>query len=453
MDEVILGIPEVIEIFEDFESGLPGAPAWSYYSSTSQGRIDVNEVASNWVLRMDDTTYDSVYTLNEAILHFNYTDMNSATLTLDHWNKNDENSGIPDSFEDHYNGDGIAVSVDNYNWVKVTNLTGSFTAQTFDLTDEIATAAGGGAVSDVYIKFQQFDNMYVDPTGAGGDGREFDNIHVVLTRPGEPDPEMNCVIGTGATYTYYPSPDHFTRVDLGLHLPSDFAEDEHFSFFKPAGWPSLVSVHHTYNNAWPWTDSIDVPGNLTSASNIFELYDDDYDPSTLAPWTPTLPHAPTLEGGIVNYMGAFYDSYIEPNYLTSSYDDIVPFIRNLSDNEFEDITDEGELWEVLFDNPPSSGYWSVHSVTAYQGAPSEDSDPEVTGVCGGIALHYRNAIALFMEVIRENYPEGRIMAHEIVNTDVDIDDCSNHCIMNPQNPNASFCDDCLKKMRENNSNW
>jgi hypothetical protein len=165
---------------QDFESGLPGLnDGWEYYSSTGQGRI---QVTGDNRLRMDDTTGDGTYTLNEAILHVDLTGKTDVTLTLDHWSLNDENTSILDSFTGHYKGDGIALSVDGVNWIKVTDLTGSFTQESFALDSiiELAkTAAGSDDVSDVRIKFQQYDNYPV--VFGGGDGREFDNIKITAT--------------------------------------------------------------------------------------------------------------------------------------------------------------------------------------------------------------------------------------------------------------------------------
>jgi hypothetical protein len=97
-------------------------------------------------------------------------------LTLDHTNLGDENDALPASFTGSYKGDGIALSVDGINWITITSLTTSFTGQSFSLDSFIAqamAAAGSTDVSDVQIKFQQYDN---DPASA--DGREFDNIQI-----------------------------------------------------------------------------------------------------------------------------------------------------------------------------------------------------------------------------------------------------------------------------------
>jgi hypothetical protein len=157
---------------QDFSAGQPGSSGgWEYYSD-NEGRIAV--VSGR--LRMDDTVGNATYSLNEAILHLNLTGKTNVTLTLDHWSVVDETNTLPDSFVGHYKGDGISLSVDGINWVKVTDLTVNFTNQSFNLDavlQQAKIAAGSSDVSNVRIKFQQYDN-YPAPS----DGREFDNIWV-----------------------------------------------------------------------------------------------------------------------------------------------------------------------------------------------------------------------------------------------------------------------------------
>jgi hypothetical protein len=165
-------IPQSLPYTQNFDAGLPTAvQGWEYYSD-NEGRIQV--VSGR--LRMDDSVSGSLSSLNEAILHLDLTGMNNVTLTLDHYNLSDESHAPPLNFTGHYKGDGIALSVDGINWVRITNLDASFTNQSYALDSIIAEAkavAGITDVSDVRIKFQQYDD-YPSPT----DGREFDNISV-----------------------------------------------------------------------------------------------------------------------------------------------------------------------------------------------------------------------------------------------------------------------------------
>ena len=125
---------------------------------------------------MDDTVGDTTSSLNEAILHVNLTGKTNVQLVLDHWSLGDENTALASSFTGHYNGDGIALSVDGVHWVKVADLTGNFVGQSFSLDSllvQAQTAAGSTDLSNVRIKFQQYDD-----TPAPDDGREFDNIQI-----------------------------------------------------------------------------------------------------------------------------------------------------------------------------------------------------------------------------------------------------------------------------------
>jgi hypothetical protein len=201
---------------QNFDAGKPtGSEGWEYYSD-NEGRIAV--VGGR--LRMDDNLGNATYSVNEAILHVNLTGKTNVTLTLDHWSLVDESSTLPSSYVGHYKGDGISLSVDGTNWVKVTDLTSSFTNWSFNL-DAVLTqakaAAGSSDVSDVRIKFQQYDN-WPAPT----DGREFDNISVTVAAP-----EMD-VLGNGQEIvdgdTTPSAVDHtnFGNVDVGDSLTRTF---------------------------------------------------------------------------------------------------------------------------------------------------------------------------------------------------------------------------------------
>ena len=172
-------VAQAVPYIQDFSLGKPtGSQGWEYYSN-NEGRIEV--VGGR--LRLDDSLNDQTLSLNEAILHLNLTGQSNVVLELDHWNIVDENQPLPSSFVGHYKGDGISLSVDGQNWVKVTDLTGSFLGGTFNLDtflEQAKLAAGSSDLSDVRIKFQQYDNL--SATGPNWtDGREFDNIRVTAS--------------------------------------------------------------------------------------------------------------------------------------------------------------------------------------------------------------------------------------------------------------------------------
>jgi hypothetical protein len=165
-------VAQAVPYTQDFSLGKPGiGQGWEYYTDT-EGRIEV--VSGR--LRMDDIAGNTTYGANEAILHVDLTGRTGVTLTLDHVSLSDENHALPSSFVGQYKGDGIVLSVDGQHWIKVTDLTTSFTNGSFGLdtiVQQAMTAAGSTNVSDVRIKFQQYDNF-----PAISDGREFDNIRI-----------------------------------------------------------------------------------------------------------------------------------------------------------------------------------------------------------------------------------------------------------------------------------
>ncbi|MBN2313515.1 MAG: choice-of-anchor D domain-containing protein [Sedimentisphaerales bacterium] len=168
-----------VQTFDDEKPGID--EGWEYYSD-NEGRIEVIE---GW-MRMDDSVNNVAYSQNEAIFHIDLTNKTDAILTLDHRCLGDESTSLPDSFEGHCSGDGIALSVDGWHWIKVTDLSDDFTGQSFNLgpmIQQALAAAGSSDLSNVCIKFQQYSNDS-DAT----EGREFDNI--IITTPAVPEIEI-----------------------------------------------------------------------------------------------------------------------------------------------------------------------------------------------------------------------------------------------------------------------
>jgi len=178
---VIPPTPRDVPWHEPFEEGLPDeAAGWEYYS-TNEGRITVVDGQ----MRMDDSTSNKIYSLNEAIAHLDLRGLDNLQLQFDHCNHRDErNEYRQDQFTGHVNADLIAISVDGIHWVKLTDLDGSFTGRTLSLDAALSlaeTAANSSDRSDVRIKFQQYDNHPVSV-----DGRSFDNIQVYGVIPPTP---------------------------------------------------------------------------------------------------------------------------------------------------------------------------------------------------------------------------------------------------------------------------
>ncbi len=211
-------VAQAVPYMQDFSLGKPGsAKGWEYYSD-NEGRIEV--VGGR--LRMDDTLGNETFSQNEAILHVNLTGKTGVTLTLDHTSIYDEVHTLPTSFVGHYKGDGIALSVDGLHWVKVTDLSVDFTNKSFALDtvlQQAKVAAGSSDISNVRIKFQQYDNY-----PASSDGREFDNIKI-QTISAEPEMDVlgnSQIISDGDTTPSAVDHTDFGSVGVGGSLTRTF---------------------------------------------------------------------------------------------------------------------------------------------------------------------------------------------------------------------------------------
>ncbi len=162
---------------ETFESGFL-TNYWRTYS-TGAGRVMVttnNEPhAGTYQVTMDREYYGS-NDLNELILTIDLSGQQGVTLAFWHKQFNDEGQAMSTTFSGHQDSDGIAVSDDGLNWVKVQGLTSSEGSseeyERFEVSlDPIATANGLVYTSMFRIKFQQIDNFPI-PT----DGFAFDDI-------------------------------------------------------------------------------------------------------------------------------------------------------------------------------------------------------------------------------------------------------------------------------------
>jgi len=259
--------------------------------------------------------------------------------------------------------------------------------------------------------------------------------------------QKNYVSGTASNYEVISSPPTYSRIDLGQNLPDELDDKNHFNpgRYHPSGHPTTYNVYFSSNYYFD-EDYIKVIGDPKgdNVSKDYDLYDDDYFPVTMQPYI-TLPAYPDLTSW---YEDQFERAYISIEYVTSSLSNVVSFDRNLSVSHFQDGTGD---WDDNFNFPPSAGFWSVLSVTAFQFDENEDNDGEGETACGGTSLSSSNKTAVYLEVLREGYWNvSRIMAHEIVNAAA-IEDCGKpSCIMGG---GSIFCDDCLVSMRNKGSTW
>jgi M6 family metalloprotease-like protein len=171
--------PIVTVYSENFESGSLG-PEWNS-SSTDEGRILVTSNnyphSGSYHITMDDTTANSVYSLNELTLTLNLTGKTGVMFRFWHMEIGDEDNAMSVSFTGSEDTDGVAISADGNTWYRVVDLgiTKSpwvYTMHEVDLDAAIA-AAGISYNSTFRIKFQQFDNYPIN-----SDGFAFDDIEL-----------------------------------------------------------------------------------------------------------------------------------------------------------------------------------------------------------------------------------------------------------------------------------
>jgi uncharacterized repeat protein (TIGR01451 family) len=170
---------------ETFDSG-PLTNCWWTYSS-DYGRIQVtsnhNPYAGTEHLTMDSSV-SSTFSLNELNLTINLSGQQGVTLVFWHKHFGDEGQTMSSTFAGHENTDGVAMSMDGTNWVKVQGLTPAEGTDSeysrFEIPlDEIATLNGLTYTSDFKFKFQQYDNYPIST-----DGFAFDEI-ALFSQPGE----------------------------------------------------------------------------------------------------------------------------------------------------------------------------------------------------------------------------------------------------------------------------
>jgi hypothetical protein len=148
---------------EDFE--YPIGWEWSTYSSTGYGRNQRSTHSANsgsYSWRMDVTSSGN-YNLNELILRVTVSGASYLDLSFNTREYSDEQNSLPSSFTGHANGDGIAVSTDGTNWVRLWQYPSSVSSWTaygaYDIGNYISING------DVYIKFQQYDNYVITTDG------------------------------------------------------------------------------------------------------------------------------------------------------------------------------------------------------------------------------------------------------------------------------------------------
>ncbi|MDD3604760.1 MAG: Calx-beta domain-containing protein [Kiritimatiellae bacterium] len=164
---------------ETFESGV-FSNCWTTYTGT-RGRI---QFTTNYLPHAGSrhVTLDGngsfTYGLNEIVLNIDLAGEQGVVLSF--WQKefSDEDQPLPALFTNHYNGDGVAISVNGTNWYTAQGLTSvdgiSNTYRQFEVPlDGLLTSNGLAYSSQFKIKFQQYG---YGPIAV--DGFAFDDINL-----------------------------------------------------------------------------------------------------------------------------------------------------------------------------------------------------------------------------------------------------------------------------------
>jgi alpha-tubulin suppressor-like RCC1 family protein len=178
-----------------FTTIMPGN-GWSYTSYSQNARIHV--VSDR--LRMDNVQ-EGEPGLNEAVLTIDLQSADHVNLKFFHINHDIENNPLPESFKDHYDGDGISISNDGYTWYRIVDaeeLVTDYLGKNYEIdlslkVEEIQTNYDNsfGFTDNFKIKFQQYGYSEYSV-----DGREWDNIAVNAIFLSQPPIAINQTLST-----------------------------------------------------------------------------------------------------------------------------------------------------------------------------------------------------------------------------------------------------------------
>jgi uncharacterized repeat protein (TIGR01451 family) len=170
---------------ESFESGALTNYWRTYSSGLGQIAITTNHAPQDGEFHaaMDAAGWGTA-SLNELVLTVDLAGKQGVTLSFWHRKFDDYPHTMPATFSGHHNSDGVAISANGTNWVKVQGLTTAEGASNgyvrFEVAlDPIVAARGLTYTSTFKIKFQQFDYYPIPWRGAA-----FDNLSL-FARPGE----------------------------------------------------------------------------------------------------------------------------------------------------------------------------------------------------------------------------------------------------------------------------
>jgi len=249
---------DYVIIYEDFEDPLN--LSWSAYSSDdtygfNQRYTNIKHTGSySWAMAITEGVHPN---LNELILQLDATNYVSIELSFWAMEVGDEYHVMPDTFIDHHNSDGVAVSNDGINWVKLMQYPASGGGWTeygsYFVEDNITWT------DTVYIKFQQFDNQ---PVTTFMDGLLWDDIELNISI--SPDMPFNIpisVVTDGWEFISFPyeglsgnvtdvlndsaNGDGGTTWDIVQWFDAQAQEWRSYSIYKPPSVNNLPEVNNT----------------------------------------------------------------------------------------------------------------------------------------------------------------------------------------------------------------
>ncbi|QDV27312.1 PEP-CTERM sorting domain-containing protein [Aureliella helgolandensis] len=195
----------------NFNSGSLDNTKWTTYSSVTGvngGYLAIydSDPAHGKSLFMDSKTLPGTANYNHATLAVNVSGYSQMSLVFDSFTFYDFNDVLGTApFTGTKNGDGIAISTDNNNWLPIWSPASGaasmgWTPGTTVLVSDALTSNGiaDGSVSTLYIRFQQYDT-YQDNGQLSSDGRAWDNIALSGTSAGAavPEPTTGVLAGLG----------------------------------------------------------------------------------------------------------------------------------------------------------------------------------------------------------------------------------------------------------------
>lgn len=219
-------VPVPVPYQQSFASKPDAANGW-IYDSTNEGRIEVVDRA----LRLDDRKGNRVYSQNRAVLHVDLRSALNPVLRFKARENSDETDLLPETFTTAAEGDGVAISADGVDWVRVVSLS-HLNREWRDYAVNLQDT--GIAFGDnVRIAFMQYDNY-----GHPSDGWEFDDIQIVEEFMPEQQPEVPpTIIPAGADLAEAPIGYwSIGSADYGLEIINRLSRD---TFWKVQGPASI----------------------------------------------------------------------------------------------------------------------------------------------------------------------------------------------------------------------